>query len=69
MYRPEGFKNPYVPDGCATEEYLDHGARDMSIFEAGADAILKGLEKRGFKFYENGEFQIPIKSVDNFKES
>ena len=44
-YRPPGFKNPYEPNGYATEEYLDHGARDKSIFEAGADAMQEGLKK------------------------
>ena len=42
-WRPEGFENPYTPDLEQTEEYLDHGARDQSIFEDGADAMLAAL--------------------------
>lgn len=43
IFRPEGWENPYEPDGYKTDEYLDHGSRDKSTFEAGADAMLEGL--------------------------
>ena len=42
-WRPKGFVNPYTPDLEQTEEYLDHGARDQSIFEDGADAVVVAL--------------------------
>ncbi len=44
-WRPGGFENPYTPDLEQTEEYLDHGARDQSIFEDGADAMLAALRE------------------------
>ena len=48
-WRPEGFENPYTPDLEQTEEYLDHGARDQSIFEDGADAMLTVLRKQDIR--------------------
>ncbi len=45
-WRPEGFENPYTPDLEQTGEYLDHGARDQSIFEDGADAVLAASQRR-----------------------
>ncbi len=48
-WRPEGFENPYTPDLQQTEEYLDHGARDQSIFEDGADAMLAALREQDIR--------------------
>lgn len=45
MYRPKGWENPYKPDNENNEYYGDIGARDQSIYEAGADAMLEGLRK------------------------
>lgn len=54
MYRPEGWENPHKPDGYDTNEYLDHGARDRGIYEAGADAMLEGLIKNHSRKVEQG---------------
>ena len=47
MYRPDGWECPYKPDNDNDELYCDIGARDQSIFEAGADAMLKALRREG----------------------
>ena len=43
MYRPEGWVNPYEPDGFADDLYCDIGEHNRQLYEAGADAMLKGL--------------------------
>ncbi|KKL13450.1 hypothetical protein LCGC14_2525630 [marine sediment metagenome] len=70
MYRPEEWERMVVKGWCGLSNGKagqvaigSFSGGDRTLIEAGADALLKGLEKRGFKFYENGEFQIPIKTV------
>ena len=60
-WRPGGFENPYTPDLEQTEEYLDHGARDQSIFEDGADAIVAALRKQDIR-----EFTTLVGGVDGY---
>ena len=55
--RPEGYVNPFKPDGENNEYYGDIGARDASVFEAGADAMLEALLK--------GEYATPIKAGES----
>jgi len=45
MDRPKGLKCPYSPDHEKNEYYGDIGARDESIWWAGADAMLDALSK------------------------
>ncbi len=43
MYRPEGWKNPYIEQ--ITEEDCFEGERLQGLYERGADDMLEGLKR------------------------